>query len=104
MTSTQSDIELSYSVSNEFFRLWLDENMHYTSAVFAGPDESLEVAQERKANILYDFSGCDAGKTILDIDFDEHHVFADDLRDSGIGVVFLKNPAPATSGRTKDQE
>ncbi|MFZ5479325.1 MAG: class I SAM-dependent methyltransferase [Myxococcota bacterium] len=67
MTSTQSDIELSYSVSNDFFRLWLDENMHYTSAVFASADESLEVAQERKANILYDFSGCDATKTILDI-------------------------------------
>ena len=34
MTSTQREIEVSYDVSNEFFRLWLDENMHYTSGSY----------------------------------------------------------------------
>lgn len=67
MTSTQEEIDRSYSVSNEFFRLWLDENMHYTSAVYERPDQSLEEAQENKARILYDFAEIGPDKTVLDI-------------------------------------
>ena len=47
MTSTKQEIEVSYDVSNEFFRLWLDERMHYTCAVFERADETLEQAQQR---------------------------------------------------------
>lgn len=67
MTSTQEEIDRSYSVSNDFFRLWLDENMHYTSAVYERPDQSLEEAQENKARILYDFAEMGPDKTVLDI-------------------------------------
>lgn len=67
MTSTQAQIDESYSVSNEFFKLWLDENMHYTSAVYARPDQSLEDAQENKARILYDFAEVTPDRTVLDI-------------------------------------
>ncbi|HNC98230.1 MAG TPA: class I SAM-dependent methyltransferase, partial [Myxococcota bacterium] len=67
MTSTQEQIDLSYSVSNDFFQLWLDENMHYTSAVYTREGQSLEEAQENKARILYDFAEMDSSKTILDI-------------------------------------
>ena len=51
MTSTQRDIEVSYDVSNEFFRLWLDENMHYTSASYLTGAETLEQAQLQKQGI-----------------------------------------------------
>ena len=34
MGSTKQEVEVSYDVSNEFFRLWLDERMNYTSAVY----------------------------------------------------------------------
>jgi cyclopropane-fatty-acyl-phospholipid synthase len=76
MTSTQAEIDRSYSVSNEFFKLWLDENMHYTSAAFdddevAVPGKAggitLEEAQERKARLLYDWAEIDSTKTVLDI-------------------------------------
>lgn len=67
MTSTQRDIQVSYDVSNDFFRLWLDENMHYTSASFLTGDESLEEAQLNKCRILYDFAEMSADKTVLDI-------------------------------------
>lgn len=67
MTSTQEEIDVSYSVSNEFFKLWLDENMHYTSAVYARDDMTLEEAQEHKLGILYDFAELDETKTVLDI-------------------------------------
>jgi len=67
MTSTQAEIDESYSVSNDFFKLWLDENMHYTSAAYDDEDISLEEAQERKARVLYDFAELDDTKTVLDI-------------------------------------
>ncbi|MBM4391046.1 MAG: class I SAM-dependent methyltransferase [Deltaproteobacteria bacterium] len=67
MTSTQAEIDVSYSVSNDFFKLWLDENMHYTCAVYERPDQSLEEAQENKARVLYDFAELSADKTVLDI-------------------------------------
>jgi cyclopropane-fatty-acyl-phospholipid synthase len=68
MTSTQAEIDTSYSVSNDFFRLWLDENMHYTSAAYDDRDDlTLEEAQERKARVLYDFAELDSTKTVLDI-------------------------------------
>jgi len=37
-----------YDVSNEFYRLWLDERMLYTCAYFPRPDASLEEAQLAK--------------------------------------------------------
>ena len=67
MTSTQAEIDHSYSVSNDFFQLWLDENMHYTSAAWDRPEMSLEEAQENKARVLYDFAELDSTKTVLDI-------------------------------------
>ncbi len=67
MTSTQAEIDRSYSVDNDFFALWLDENMHYTSAAFDEPGMTLEQAQERKARVLYDFAELDETKTVLDI-------------------------------------
>lgn len=67
MTSTQEEIEVSYDVSNEFFRLWLDENMHYTSAVYEREDMTLEEAQENKAKRLYEYAELGPDKTVLDI-------------------------------------
>jgi cyclopropane-fatty-acyl-phospholipid synthase len=67
MTSTQRDIDESYSVSNDFFRLWLDEGMHYTSASYLTGDETLEEAQVNKCRILYDYAEMDPDKLILDI-------------------------------------
>jgi cyclopropane-fatty-acyl-phospholipid synthase len=67
MTSTQAEIDQSYSVSNDFFKLWLDENMHYTSAVFDAEHPTLELAQENKARLLYQYAEVDATKRVLDI-------------------------------------
>ena len=67
MTSTQREIDISYSVSNEFFRLWLDEGMHYTSASYLTGDETLEEAQLNKCRILYDYAEIEPDKLVLDI-------------------------------------
>lgn len=67
MTSTQSEIEVAYDISNEFFRLWLDDRMHYTSASYLSGTESLEEAQQQKCKILYDYAEMNADKLVLDI-------------------------------------
>jgi cyclopropane-fatty-acyl-phospholipid synthase len=67
MTSTQAEIDQSYSVSNDFFKLWLDENMHYTCAVYDAEHTTLEAAQENKGRFLYQLAELDASKTVLDI-------------------------------------
>jgi cyclopropane-fatty-acyl-phospholipid synthase len=67
MTSTRDQIERSYDVSNEFFRLWLDERMYYTCAVFERPDDSLEQAQLNKSRVLYEYAEVTKDKRVLDI-------------------------------------
>ena len=59
MGSTQDEVEVSYGVSNEFFELWLDEQMHYTCAVWEDEEnfsETLEQAQNNKARILSEYA------------------------------------------------
>ncbi len=67
MGSSKADVEVSYDVSNEFFRLWLDERMNYTCAVYESWDQSLEAAQLNKLRILSDFAKVTPEKRILDI-------------------------------------
>jgi len=66
MGATPQDIQISYDVGNEFFRLWLDEAMNYTCAMYEG-DESLETAQRRKLAWLHNAAGVRADTSVLDI-------------------------------------
>lgn len=45
-------ISFAYDLSNDFYKLWLDERMLYTCAYFQSPDESLEAAQLRKIDFI----------------------------------------------------
>jgi cyclopropane-fatty-acyl-phospholipid synthase len=78
MGSTKADVAVSYDVSNEFFRLWLDERMNYTCGVHAevedavqgrpvGPKVSLEAAQLEKLRVLSGYAHVKPGCTLLDI-------------------------------------
>ena len=67
MTSTQREIEVSYDISNEFFRLWLDDRMHYTSASYLTGRETLEEAQINKCKILADYAELTSDSLVLDI-------------------------------------
>jgi cyclopropane-fatty-acyl-phospholipid synthase len=69
--SSKAEIAVSYDLSNEFFRLWLDERMNYTCAVFDegphGRTDSLEFAQRNKLAILHDYARVEPGMSVLDI-------------------------------------
>jgi cyclopropane-fatty-acyl-phospholipid synthase len=64
--STQQEVEVSYDVDNDFFRLWLDEAMNYTCAIWED-SSTLEEAQLNKLRILCDFAHVQPGSRVLDI-------------------------------------
>ena len=56
-----------YDVSNRFYRLVLGPSMVYSCAYFADPGETLEVAQERKLDLICRKLGVAPGDRLLDI-------------------------------------
>jgi cyclopropane-fatty-acyl-phospholipid synthase len=60
-------ITYHYNVSNDFYRLWLDERMVYSCAYFASPDEDLGRAQERKLDYICRKLRLQRGEYLLDI-------------------------------------
>lgn len=56
-----------YDLGNDFYALWLDETMTYSSALFDGGQQSLEAAQRRKYESLVDRMGARAGEHVLEI-------------------------------------
>lgn len=63
----RKNISYHYDLGNEFYRLWLDETMTYSSAIFQNPQESLETAQTRKYASMVDQMGAEAGDHVLEI-------------------------------------
>jgi cyclopropane-fatty-acyl-phospholipid synthase len=45
---SRQNIEEHYDLGNDFYRLWLDPTMTYSSAIYTAPDQSLEEAQRSK--------------------------------------------------------
>ena len=60
-------VTLHYDVSNDFYRLWLDQRMVYSCAYFTSQSEELDVAQERKLDYLCRKLRLRPGQRLLDI-------------------------------------
>ena len=60
-------IKFHYDLSNDFYKLWLDEQMVYSCAYFANEDESLEAAQIRKLDFICQKLALQPGERLLDI-------------------------------------
>jgi len=56
-----------YDRSNDFYKLWLDRQMVYSCAYFSTPDESLDVAQQRKLDYICRKLRLHPGERLLDI-------------------------------------
>jgi cyclopropane-fatty-acyl-phospholipid synthase len=61
------NIAAHYDLGNDFYRLWLDETMTYSSAVFANPGQSLADAQRTKYRIHAERAGLRGGEHVLEI-------------------------------------
>jgi cyclopropane-fatty-acyl-phospholipid synthase len=60
-------ISYHYDLSNDFYRLWLDSRMIYSCAYFQSPDDPLDVAQERKLDLICRKLRLRPGEKLLDI-------------------------------------
>lgn len=56
-----------YNLGNEFYAMWLDPSMTYSSALYESPDDSLETAQERKYDRLCQLLELTEGDRVLEI-------------------------------------
>jgi len=61
------NIAYHYDLGNDFYGLWLDESMTYSSALFLSGQESLERAQEQKYARLVDSLDLSEGAHVLEI-------------------------------------
>jgi cyclopropane-fatty-acyl-phospholipid synthase len=64
---SRRNIEAHYDLGNDFYRLFLDETMTYSSAVFASPDQSLAEAQRSKYAVMAERAGLRGGERVLEI-------------------------------------
>jgi len=63
----KKNISYHYDLGNDFYGLWLDESMTYSSALFKTGQESLEKAQEAKYASMVDQMGAQPGDHVLEI-------------------------------------
>ena len=64
---SQRNIAAHYDLGNEFYRLFLDETMTYSSAVFGAPDQDLGDAQRNKYRIIAANAALEPGQHVLEI-------------------------------------
>jgi len=63
----KKNISYHYDLGNEFYGLWLDDTMTYSSAKFDTGQESLEKAQTQKYASMVDEMGAQPGDHVLEI-------------------------------------
>jgi cyclopropane-fatty-acyl-phospholipid synthase len=61
------NIVAHYDLSNDLYRLFLDDTMTYSSAVFRSPEQSLADAQREKYRVIADDAGLAPGIRVLEI-------------------------------------
>ncbi|HSW15534.1 MAG TPA: cyclopropane-fatty-acyl-phospholipid synthase family protein [Solimonas sp.] len=50
----RENIQYHYDLGNEFYKMWLDETMAYSSAMFIEPNQTLQDAQLNKFRLMYE--------------------------------------------------
>jgi cyclopropane-fatty-acyl-phospholipid synthase len=65
-SGSRTNIQRHYDLSNDFYRLWLDERMLYTCAYFPTPEVSLEAAQEAKLEMICRKLQLQPGETVVE--------------------------------------
>ena len=66
-TQARANISYHYDLGNDFYALWLDDTMTYSSAIFETGQESLEAAQTAKYASMVDQMGVKPGDHVLEV-------------------------------------
>ena len=63
----RQNIQFHYDLGNDFYRLWLDRSMSYSSAIFVDENQPLEDAQRNKIRAIAERTGAKPGDSVLEI-------------------------------------
>jgi cyclopropane-fatty-acyl-phospholipid synthase len=67
-TNSQKNIHAHYDLGNAFYKLWLDDTMNYSAAIFDGNlNQSMAQAQHTKVRRALSMAGVQAGHRVLEI-------------------------------------
>ncbi len=66
-TNSRRNIHAHYDLGNAFYRLWLDETMNYSSALFESPAQDMVSAQHAKVRRALTMAGVQPGDRVLEI-------------------------------------
>lgn len=67
LRTSRRNIAEHYDLGNDFYQLWLDPSMTYSSAMFSSPEQSLEAAQIAKYDALCQKLHLQPGDEVLEI-------------------------------------
>lgn len=65
--AASANVRHHYDLSNDFYRLWLDKDMHYSCAYFMRDTDTLEQAQQQKLRHITAKLNLKPGQRVLDI-------------------------------------
>lgn len=85
------NIMAHYDLGNEFYRLWLDRSMTYSSALFLSDSQTLEEAQIAKYDRIIDLLGINSGDHILEIGCGWGGFFSRAVEKTGCKVTAVTN-------------
>lgn len=106
----QNDIEsiaFHYDVSNEFYKLWLDDHMVYSCAYFETPEQDLEAAQRNKLDYISRKLRLQKGESYLDIGCGWGALVCWAARHYGVrahGITLSRNQFEYANAEVKRQE
>ncbi len=87
----QKNIMAHYDLGNEFYSLWLDESMTYSSAIFKTPNQSLAEAQNQKYDQIIDSLEIKSGDHLLEIGCGWGGFFSRAIERTGCKVTAVAN-------------
>ncbi|MGH4139007.1 class I SAM-dependent methyltransferase [Clostridium sp.] len=64
---SKDNIEFHYDIGNDFYKLWLDDNMTYSCGYFESETDTLNKAQKNKTNYILKKLNLNEGQCLLDI-------------------------------------
>ncbi|WP_290441306.1 SAM-dependent methyltransferase [Clostridium tagluense] len=64
---SKDNIQFHYDIGNDFYKLWLDDNMTYSCAYFEKDTDSLNQAQKNKIDYILKKLNLKQGQSLLDI-------------------------------------
>jgi len=86
-SGSQRNIAFHYDLGNAFYRLWLDDSMSYSSALYLSDTDTLASAQKNKMNRISDLLAMSSGAKVLEIGCGWGGLARQLATDSGVDVT-----------------